>query len=188
MVPVKATTTAELIKAIETHVMPHNGYIEVMIHDQGAAYTSKAFKDYAKARNITLNPVAKGNHRANGLAEKLVRQVHEGINKLADKDFKNWPKLLPIVEFNLRTSPNSETGITPAMAMLGRELKKGVLEIQPSGETALDEREHREKRKAAQDAMKKISSILRNPTRPRGELKGKSYKAGETVRIHRGPS
>ena len=104
VVPVKTTTTAELIKAIETHVMPHHGYMEVLIHDQGSAYTSKVFKEYAEARNITLNPVAKGNHRANGLAEKLVQQVHEGINKLADKDFKNWSKLLPIVEFNLRTS------------------------------------------------------------------------------------
>ena len=70
-VPVKAPTTDELIKAIETHLMPNHGYMETLIADQGSAYTSNRFKQYAKERQINLNFVAKGNHKANGLAEKL---------------------------------------------------------------------------------------------------------------------
>ena len=51
-----------------------------------------------------------------------------------------------VVEFNLRTAPNSTTGITPPeIALFGRELKKGVLEVpQPVTEIALDERHYTE--------------------------------------------
>ena len=133
-------------------------------------------------RNIYLNYVAKGNHKANGLAEKLVKEVHAAINKLANGDLKQWHRLIPVVEFNLRTAPNSTTGITPAMALYGRELKKGVLEI-PQTETSLDERHYGKRRKAAQEAMKAISTMRSPVKKPRGKLKGKTY----AIVVHRDP-
>ena len=48
LAPVKAPTTAKLIKALETLVMPFHGYMEVLISDQGSAYTSNDFKSTAK--------------------------------------------------------------------------------------------------------------------------------------------
>ena len=91
------------------------------------------------------------------------------------------------MEFNLRTSPNLATGMTPAIALYGRDLKKGVLEIPETEETALDERPYNEKRKAAVKAMKAISSLLPGTKKPRGKLQGKAYEAGQVVRIHRDP-
>ena len=64
--------------------------------------------------------MAKGNHKANGQAEKLVGQVHEAIKRLADGKYNKWHELLPIVEFNIRTAPHSATGVSPAMALYGR--------------------------------------------------------------------
>ena len=84
--------------------------------------------------------MAKGNHKTNGQAERLVRQVHDAINRLANGKFNHWHELLPIVEFNIRPAPHSITGITPAMALYGRELRKGVLEVPVHSDTALDDR------------------------------------------------
>ena len=117
----------------------------------------------------------------------MIKQVHEAINKSADGDFSHWPKLLPIVEFNLRTAPHADTSITPAMALYGRELKKGILELPETTETSLDERDHRKKRKAVQKAMKAISEMIHHVLRPRWHLKGKTFKKGDAVRMHRDP-
>ena len=88
VVPVKATTKEELIKSLETAVMPNHGYMDTLICNQGGAYISDKFKKYASDRNFRLNYVAKGNHKANGLAERLVKEVHAAINKLANGNFK----------------------------------------------------------------------------------------------------
>ena len=143
--PIWATTSPEQNGARPPHPSTRVNKEDTLISDQGSAYINKEFQDYAKDRNIKQNLVAKGNHKANGLAENLIKQVHEAINKLAKGDFSHWPKLLPIVEFNLRTAPHAATDITPAMALYGRELKKGILELPGTTETALDERDHREK-------------------------------------------
>ena len=131
--------------------------IWTLVSDQGSTYIKKEFKQYAKDRGIEQNLVAKGNHKANGQAERLVRQVHDAINRLANGKFNHWHELLPIVEFNIRTAPHSVTGIIPAMELYGRELRKGVLEVPVHSDTALDDRRFSQKQKAAQQALKAIS-------------------------------
>ena len=74
------------------------------------------------------------------------------------------------------------------MVLYERALKKGILELPDTTETALDERDHREKRQAAQKAMKAISEMIHPIKRPRGQLKGKTFKEDDVVRIHKGPS
>ena len=74
------------------------------------------------------------------------------------------------------------------MALYGRDLKKGVLEVPTTGiETQLDERQYGKRRQAAQQAMKAISTMLSPPKKPRGALKGRTYTKGEVVRVHRDP-
>ena len=81
--------TKELIKAMETHVMPNHGYMDTLVLDQGSVSTSGKFKDYAEDRKIKLNLVAQTNHKANSLAERLVGQVHEPIKRLGDGNFSH---------------------------------------------------------------------------------------------------
>ena len=76
VVTVKASTTDELNKLVETHLIPSHGYMDTLIADQGSVYTSNRFKEFAKERQINLNFVAKGNHKANGLTEKMVGNIH----------------------------------------------------------------------------------------------------------------
>ena len=73
------------------------------------------------------------------------------------------------------------------MAMYGRELRKGVLEVPVHSDTALDDRRFSQKRKAAQQALKAISAMSNVPKKPRGPLKGQTYKEGEVVTNHRDP-
>ena len=64
VVPVKAPTADELIKALKTALMPQHGYMEQLVSYQGGAYVKKEFKEYCTARDIKQNLVAKGNHKA----------------------------------------------------------------------------------------------------------------------------
>ena len=145
IVPVKSLTTDELIRSLNQYVFPNHGMMDTLVSDQGSAYTSNEFKQFAADRDIHINFVAKGNHKANGLAERVVGLIHKAVTKLAKGKYKHWHELLPIIEFNLRTTPHSTTGITPAMALYGRDLKTGLLEIKLEEETALDERPYDEK-------------------------------------------
>ena len=98
--------------------------------------------------------MAKGNHKANSKAERLVREVLDAINRLGKGKLTHWHEFLPIVEFNLRTAPHSLTGITPAMALYERDLKKGVLDVPVHVDTGLDEGHCAERYEATQKAFK----------------------------------
>ena len=43
VIPVKAPTTKQLIKAFEGNIMPKHGYMDTLISDQGPAYISKEY-------------------------------------------------------------------------------------------------------------------------------------------------
>ena len=139
VIPVKAPTTKQLIQAIEEHILPNMATWTPSSQTKVLLTRAKNSKHMQRTETFKQNLGAKGNHKANGLAENLIKQVHKVINKLAKANFSHWPKLLPMVEFNLRTAPHSDTGITTAMVLYGRELKKGVLELPNNTETALDE-------------------------------------------------
>ena len=73
--------------------------------------------------------------RSDGQAERLNRTLLQMLRTTATDHFNNWPSYLPTVLSAHRMTVHSVTGITPNMAMLGREVLTPVTLIaQPPNE------------------------------------------------------
>ena len=76
VVPVKANTKEELIRSLETAVMPNHGYMEKLICDQGGAYVSDKFKK-----------VCSGFHEGDGLPNVLSSTGGSGSVRIRGRGF-----------------------------------------------------------------------------------------------------
>ena len=67
--------------------------------------------------------VTPDNHRANGLAEKVIREFNDRMNLTSKKHWKTWHKQIKDTELSLRTNPNEDTCISPAEFLFGRKIR-----------------------------------------------------------------
>ena len=65
--------------------------------------------------------------RSDGQAERLSRTLLQMLRTTATDHVNNWPSYLPTILSAYRMAVHSVTGITPNMAMLGREVPPSEL-------------------------------------------------------------
>ena len=115
---VSSTSTAETIsrmrQAFATHGLP-----EVLVSDNGTAFTSKEFKDFMSTNGVKHMTTAPYHPSSNGLAERAVQTVKDGLKKLTGPLELRIPRFL----FKYRVTPQSTTGIAPAELLMGRRVR-----------------------------------------------------------------
>lgn len=95
------------------------GLPQVLVSDNGRTFISKEFKLFLNQNRIVHKCTAPYNPATNGLAERFVQTLKQGLRKLSttEKDVKvNVQKLL----FHYRLSAHSELKKSPAELMFGR--------------------------------------------------------------------
>ena len=78
---------------------------------------------HLEAYGISPEFVAADNHRANGLAERVIRDFNDIMNLTCKDHWKTWHKTIKDTELSLRTNPNEDTGISPAEFLFGRPMR-----------------------------------------------------------------
>ncbi|CAM9885969.1 unnamed protein product, partial [Heterosigma akashiwo] len=122
LVPTRTTQASEAIKAIKERILPHTGIPSVVMCDQGSAFTSKKFKSFADSIGLRIKPTPHSASNSNGLVERLNRTIHLHMAKLISEKgdwSKNWVKVVPMLEFLLRTARNEETNLSQSELLLG---------------------------------------------------------------------
>lgn len=110
------TTTSEEVVARIKGVFATFGIPDTMVSDNGPQYSSQTFADFAQQwgfRHRTTNPYKS---QENGMAERSV-----GIAK---KILSQNDKYLALL--NHRATPHSATKVSPACALMGREIRTRV--------------------------------------------------------------
>ena len=96
--------------------------------DNGTGFTSCEFQEFLKRNGIRHITTAPYHPASNGLAERAVQTLKEGLKKSTDGDIETR---LARFLFHYRTTPHTTTGVTPAELLMGRKLRSHLDLLQP---------------------------------------------------------
>ena len=90
--------------------------------DQGRNFESVLFKEVLKLLEVTKTRTTANRPRSNGLIERFNKTLGQMIEKIVDKNHRNWDKYLSLLLAAYRATPHPATGFSPNMLMFGREI------------------------------------------------------------------
>jgi transposase InsO family protein len=168
-IPVTDVRASTTIKALEEGVYPKFGPPDILISDKGSAFKSVAMEAHCDRFGIFHDMVSPGNHRANGLAERYVGTLHDAMTHLADDQPADWHKLCEPIAHCLRTTPCSDTLVTPIEMLTGRRIKHPYVQPVDVAFVRADVVERKERRQSyirARAMIKRDQEVNETPLRP----------------------
>ena len=116
----KDLTSESAIKILKT-VFKKYGIPAHVKSDNGPAFKSEEFREFAEQMNFHHVKVTPYWPRANGVSESFMRNINKTIRCSIVYKSK-WKETLNNFTENYKNTPNSSTGITPNLLMLGKDL------------------------------------------------------------------
>jgi len=113
------------------------GLPQTLVTDNGRTFISKEFQAFLKRNGIFHKCTAPYNPATNGLAERFVQTLKQGLRKLNTTE-QNVKLNVQKVLFNYRLLPHQETGKSPAELMFGRKLKSRLNLLFPRTEKKIE--------------------------------------------------
>ena len=102
--------TVSVIEFLEQ--LPFIETVKVIVSDNGTAFTSKQFRDWAKSRNTELKNTSPYHPASNGLVERRMQDVKKFI-ELYRNTGNNWKELLNFAIQHHNRSYNTTNGCSP---------------------------------------------------------------------------
>ena len=100
------------------------GAPEILLSDQGTEFANEVVYHLCRLFEVRKVQTSGYHPKANGKVEKCNVRVSEALYAhLGMSPQGTWPRGLPMVQFAMRTTPHTATGITPFFMMFGREAK-----------------------------------------------------------------
>lgn len=130
-------TIRHLREIFATHGLP-----ELLVSDNGTAFTSSEFKEFMVRNGIRHVTTAPYHPSSNGLAERAVRTFKEGMKKYTLGEIETR---LARFLFHYRTTPHSTTGRSPAELLMGRCLRSPLDLIQPDAAEKVRQKQDQQK-------------------------------------------
>ena len=114
----QSITTA---KTIDKLIFSTHGLPQKIVTDNGPSFTSDEFKRYMQANGIKHITSAPYHPATNGLAERAVQTMKQGIRQMQNGSIEE--KLAKFL-FKYRITPHSTTGVSPSELLMGRRMIK----------------------------------------------------------------
>ena len=109
-------------RVLVDQVFLRHGVPDVLFSDNGSEFNANLDKDLFKffgIKHITTLPYSPNQ---NGCKERGNRTINSMMAKLVDENQRNWSNFVKYIEFTYNATKSSVTGMTPNMALLGREI------------------------------------------------------------------
>ena len=119
-----ATTINKLRQTFATHGLPHS-----MVSDNAALFTSQEFRQFCSRNGIKHITSSPYHPASNGLAERAVQTVKQGIKKVSQGDLET--RLCQFLA-RYRITPQTTTGRAPAELLMNRRPRSRLDLVQPS--------------------------------------------------------
>lgn len=98
--------------------------VPLEIHsDQARNSESNIFQQVLKTLGLKKTRTTALHPQSDGMVERFNRTALDYLAKSVDSDHKNWDKLLPILLLSYRSAVHETTKQTPALMIMGRELR-----------------------------------------------------------------
>ena len=162
-----ATSSATIEKmriSFSTYGLP-----DTVMSDNGTCFTSKEFEAFMEQNGVKHITVAPYHPSSNGLAEKAVNIVKDGL-KHSERGLET--KLMRIL-FKYRSTPHTTTVETPSKFLMGRKLKTPLDNLRPSLSSKVETRQLQQKAQHDKTAVQRSFSV--------GDLVyARNFRRGET--------
>lgn len=126
--PMSTTTAVATIEQLRCMFAQH-GIPETLVLDNGLQFMSDEFVQFCLKNGIHHVLVTPYHPSSNGLAERAVQTIKNGIRKMEEG---NLQLKLSRVLLNYRITPQSTTGKSPAELLMNRQLRSCLNLLQPS--------------------------------------------------------
>ena len=130
-------TIDKLRQIFATHGLP-----ETIVSDNGTCFTSAAFRTFLKQNGIEQINSAPYHPSTNGLAERGVQILKQGLKKMKTGSLETRVSRLLAA---YRMTPHSTTGVSPAELLLGRKVRTRFDLAKPSIETRVLSKQSKQK-------------------------------------------
>ncbi len=130
------------------------GLPEVLVTDNGPAFTSAEFAQFLQCNGIRHARTAPYHPASHGLAERAMQTVKEGMRKMVGGSLETR---LSRLLFSYRLTPHTTTGISPAELVMGRRLRSQLDQLQP--DVGVRVRGNQERQKQGHDSLVKEQNL-----------------------------
>ena len=127
---VRSTSATCIIPKLDT-IFAAYGTPCVVRTDNGPPFNSIDFANFAKYLGFHHRKVTPLWPKANGEVERMMRNLKK-LYRTAITEHQNWKQALNKYLRNFRATPHSSTGVAPASAMFGREVRTRLPEMPPA--------------------------------------------------------
>lgn len=151
MIKMKSTTASATITKLRGVFAVH-GIPEQIVSDNGPQLTSKELAAYCKEMGITHVFTPPYHPNSNGQAERYVQTLKNAIERCTYQQKGDLDTVVQRILFEYRTTPHPATGLSPAEALMGRNLRSKLDLVTPDpGATVIP----KEKQEQYCDRMKR---------------------------------
>ena len=154
VVPVSTPSSQQAIKALR-HIFSTHGLPEVLVTDNGSAFTSMDFATFVKRNGFRHIRCAPYHPASNGLAERAVQTFKEAMKKMVTGG--DLDTHLSRFLFQYRLTPHSTTGHSPAELLFGRKPRSHLDFLFP--EVGVRVRKEQERQKKRHDEHTKTRTF-----------------------------
>ena len=140
--PMLTSTSKATIQHLKT-LFSQFGLPDILVSDNGSCFTSAEFQDFLLSNGIKHWKSAPYHPSSNGLAEKAVQIVKQGLKRMKDGTIND--KLSRLL-FSYRITPHSTTGVSPGQLMMGRNLKTRFDLLKPDLVTRVEQKQQQQKK------------------------------------------
>ena len=123
---VPSTSTETTVKILRSLFATH-GLPEHLVSDNGSGFTSQQFKQFMADNGIKHSCTSPYHPSSNGLAERAVQTVKQGISKLEGTIQFRLSRFL----LTYRITPQTSTGLAPSELLMGRRLRTRHDQLHP---------------------------------------------------------
>ncbi|XP_031747556.1 uncharacterized protein K02A2.6-like [Xenopus tropicalis] len=124
---VSSQTSAVTISALR-HLFATHGIPDVIVSDNGTAFTSEEFKTFTNNNLIRAVTIAPRRPQGNGQAERMVQTAKDALRRITNGD---WSTRLARFLIAQHVTPCPTTGVSPAELLMGRRLKTCLDRLNP---------------------------------------------------------
>ena len=181
MVP--SATSHHTINKLRAMFATH-GIPEVLVSDNGTAFTSSEFQEFTKQNGIRHVTSAPYHPSSNGLAERYVQTFKNAMKKdtsTADDLQKQLSRFL----FRYRSTSHTTTGVPPCQLLMGRQLRSHLDCLRPSLTTRVTQAQSSQKMYHDRSSKERNFKI-EDPVFVSNFAQGPKWLPGEICKI-RGP-